>query len=49
MELQEQQPGGEVYPINQTFDVRLIDRFYMCSSYEIDITLCGDNEVIVFV
>ena len=35
-----------MYPfINQTFDARLIDRFYMCSFYEMDITSCDDNEV----
>jgi len=31
-------------PIIQTFDVRLIDRFYRCSFYDIDITLHGDTE-----
>lgn len=34
-----------IVPINQTSDIRLIDRFYMFSSYDIDITLHGKHEV----
>jgi len=32
------------YPLIRLSNVGLIDRFYMCSSYEVDITLRGDNE-----